>query len=106
MSNDEELHKANMDFLIYGTGAYKKEGDEITHIPLQDIYKSAAEMAKEYLISCEVWDEDYWICAMKIAQQIIKDSDHGANDYDAVKGGRRMMMALCDVYSDQQKVKP
>lgn len=45
----EELAKAKMDMLIYGTTAYKEEDGKITHVPIESIYLTPLELLKQRL---------------------------------------------------------
>lgn len=65
---------------------------------------STIEEAKDYLINNRLWDEDHFICAMRIAQNICNEYELGTNTYDAVKHGRRAITALCKVYANPPKV--
>ena len=93
-TNDEELAKAKMDMLIYGTGAYKEEDGIISHVPLTDIYKTPKELALDYLKGMGVEPN-----ADAIASWILNSfKNRIEDDYYCVKYGRRMIDALVTIY--------
>ncbi|CAK9249806.1 unnamed protein product [Sphagnum jensenii] len=98
-TNDEEIAKAEMDMLIYGTAAYHKDDDgTIKHIPIAEVYKTPKELALDYLKGMGVEPN-----ADAIVSWVLNSFRNGSeDDYYCVKYGRRMIRALVTICGGNQ----